>query len=160
MESLNYRVGNGIDVHPLKKGRKLILGGIHIHHDYGCDGHSDGDVVVHSIIDSILGALNAGDIGSHFPSNNQKYKDINSCELLKTVFDKYNFTIINIDSTIILQEPMIQPYIVKIKKKISDILKTKNISIKATTTDHLGFIGSKQGVAALTTCMLINNDKN
>ena len=156
----NYRIGNGVDVHPLKKGRQLILGGIDLHHTLGCDGHSDGDVLIHSIIDAILGALNKGDIGSHFPSSNTKYKNISSIILLNDIIEQYNFSIINIDSTVILQKPIIQPHIKKMKDVIKKTFKNEdlNISIKATTTDNLGFIGKQKGVAAITTCLLINND--
>ena len=161
MEIPNYRIGNGIDVHPLVKGKKLILGGVDLNHSYGCDGHSDGDVLVHSIIDAILGALNKGDIGSHFPSSDNSYKDISSLELLSDIAGKYAFSIINIDSTIILQEPIIQPYIPDMKKNIlqawascSDL----DISIKATTTDKLGFIGNKEGIATITTCLITKHD--
>lgn len=158
-----FRVGNGVDVHPLAKGRKLILGGIHIPHDFGCDGHSDGDVLVHSIIDSILGALNKGDIGDHFPSSNQKYKNTNSIELLNDIYYKYldkNWSIVNIDSTIILQSPVINPYIKDMKDNLFNNNQSfkDNISIKATTTDNLGFIGDKKGIAAITTCLLFKND--
>ena len=156
----NYRIGNGVDVHPLKHGKKLILGGVELNHDFGCDGHSDGDVLVHSIIDAILGALNKGDIGSHFPSSNNSYKNISSIDLLRDIGSKYTFTIINIDSTIILEEPIIAPHVSDMKKNILHALQChtsnedNNISIKATTTDKLGFIGNKDGMAAITTCLL------
>ena len=176
MEIPNYRIGNGVDVHPLVKGRKLILGGVDLKHSYGCDGHSDGDVLVHSIIDAILGALNKGDIGSHFPSSDNSYKDISSLELLSDIAGKYAFSIINIDSTIILQEPIIEPYISDMKKNIFQALRvgehpelvrlgwessnkqSKAISIKATTTDKLGFIGNKEGIATITTCLIVKHD--
>ena len=157
------RIGNGVDVHPLAKGRKLILGGIHIPHDFGCDGHSDGDVLVHSIIDSILGALNKGDIGDHFPSSNQKYKNANSIELLNDIYYRYidkNWNIVNIDSTIILQSPIVKPYIKDMKYNLFNNNQSfkNNVSIKATTTDNLGFIGDKKGIAAITNCLLFKND--
>ena len=160
MNAPNYRIGNGVDVHPLKKGRKLILGGVDLHHALGCDGHSDGDVLIHSIIDAILGALNKGDIGSHFPSSNNVYKNISSLTLLNDVIEQYDFSIINIDSTVILQKPIIQPHITKMKDVIKQIFKNDDLSlsIKATTTDNLGFIGKQKGVAAITTCLLIKND--
>ena len=160
MNTPNYRIGNGVDVHPLKKDRKLILGGVDLHHTLGCDGHSDGDVLIHSIIDAILGALNKGDIGSHFPSSNSVYKNISSLTLLNDVVEQYNFSIINIDSTVILQKPIIQPHITKMKDVIKKIFKNDDLSlsIKATTTDNLGFIGKQKGVAAITTCLLIKND--
>jgi len=163
MEIPNYRIGNGVDVHPLVKGRKLILGGVDLNYRFGCDGHSDGDVLVHSIIDAILGALNKGNIGSHFPSSDNFYKDISSLKLLSDIADKYNFSIINIDSTIILQEPIIQPYVSDMKKNILLALFKKtspdsDISIKATTTDKLGFIGNKEGIATITTCLITKHD--
>ena len=156
------RVGNGIDIHPLVKGRKLILGGVHIKHDYGCDGHSDGDVLIHSIMDAILGALGKGDIGDHFPSSNNQYKDADSIELLNDIYYKYieqGWNIANIDSTIILQEPIVKPYIEKMKVNIQNALSCElPISIKATTTDYLGFIGEKKGIAVISTCLLIKNN--
>ena len=117
---MEYRVGNGVDVHPLSEGRKLILGGVHIPHDYGCDGHSDGDVLVHSIIDALLGALSKGDIGDFFPSSDQQWRGANSLDLLKTIYAKHfaNWDISNIDSTIILQTPTIKPYIQKMQENI------------------------------------------
>ena len=161
-----FRVGNGVDVHAVVKDRKLILGGVHIEHDYGCDGHSDGDVLVHSIIDAILGALGKGDIGDHFPSSNNKLKGIRSITLLEDIYTKYiinKWDIANIDSTIILQKPIIKPYVEKMKKNLNFILldhlsMDENISIKATTTDHLGFIGEEKGIAAITTCLLIKHN--
>ena len=158
------RIGNGVDVHPLVKGRKLVLGGVHIEHDYGCDGHSDGDVLTHSIIDAILGALNKGDIGDHFPSSDNKYKNADSIELLTDIYNKYcveqNWNISNIDSTIILQEPIVKPYIKIMKDNIHNhaCFFAGNISIKATTTDHLGFIGEKKGIAVISTCLLVRED--
>ena len=157
------RVGNGVDVHPLVKGRKLILGGVHIKHNYGCDGHSDGDVLIHSIIDSILGALNKGDIGDHFPSSDNQHKDADSIKLLNNIYYnhiKQGWNITNIDSTIILQEPIVKPHIEKMKENIYNACFAfgGNISIKATTTDYLGFIGEKKGIAAITTCLLIREN--
>ena len=160
-----FRVGNGVDIHPLTKGRKLILAGIHVEHDYGCQGHSDGDVLTHSIMDSILGALGKGDIGDHFPSSNNKFKNANSIDLLKNIFYNYienNWNVASLDSTIILQEPVIKPYIDQMKGTILDTIthgtSNEHVSIKATTTDHLGFIGKKKGVAALSTCLLIKKN--
>ena len=154
------RIGNGFDVHPLVQGRKLVLGGVSIEHNYGCDGHSDGDVLTHSIMDSILGALNKGDIGDHFPSSDDQYKHANSMELLHLLYEKYlrgDWKIVNIDSTIILQEPIVKPYINQMKEFLqkSGVVSIENISIKATTTDNLGFIGEKKGIAAISTCLLI-----
>ena len=158
----NMRIGNGIDVHPLVKDRKLILGGVEIQYDFGCDGHSDGDVLTHSIIDALLGAINKGDIGEHFPSSNDVYKDSSSIIFLDTIYNQFihnKWDIINIDATILLQDPPIKPYIQIIKDNLcQQIPSLNNISIKATTTDHLGFIGKKHGIASFTTCLLSRID--
>ena len=156
----NFRVGNGVDVHPLVSGRKLILGGIHIEHDSGCEGHSDGDVLVHSIMDSLLGAMNKGDIGTLFPSSDNRYKDADSLVLLDEIIllmKEESWTVINIDSTIVLQSPKIKPFINTMKDNFPS---SWNLSIKATTTDHLGFIGEKKGLAVMTTCLLKQHDKS
>ena len=148
------RVGNGVDIHPLIKGKKLILGGIHIKHHSGCDGHSDGDVLVHSVIDAILGAMDKGDIGDHFPSSDNKYKNADSQDLLDEIIIKMSngrWEVVNIDSTIILQSPIVKPYIKEMKTTFPC---GWSISIKATTTDHLGFIGEQKGIAVITTCLL------
>ena len=153
-----YRIGNGIDVHPLVKEKKLILGGVHIENKFGCDGYSDGDVLVHSIIDALLGAVQKGDIGDYFPSFDEKYKDISSISLLpkiKEIISPWHLE--NIDSTIILQSPILKPYIQDMKNNLykdSILFNRHSISIKATTTDHLGFIGRGEGIAVLTTCLL------
>lgn len=152
--SSKIRVGNGIDVHPLVSGRKLILGGIDINHHSGCDGHSDGDVLVHSIMDSLLGAMGKGDIGDYFPSSDDQYKNADSIELLNKILlimKNEHWSIINIDATIVLQSPPIKSFIKAIKSNLS---LDCNLSIKATTTDKLGFIGKNQGVAVITTCLL------
>ena len=148
------RVGNGVDVHPLVPGRKLILGGVNINHPSGCDGHSDGDVLVHSIMDSILGAMGKGDIGDYFPSSDNQYKNADSIELLNKILlmmKHENWRLINIDATVILQAPAIKPYIKEMK---SNLCLDCDLSIKATTTDNLGFIGKNQGIAVITTCLL------
>ena len=152
-----YRVGNGIDVHPLVKGRSLILGGVHIKHNVGCDGHSDGDVLIHSIIDALLGATGEGDIGDYFPSSDPKYEDIESLKLLSQIALKIktkSWNIENIDSTIILQTPRLKSYIPEIIENIKKVPLIRDISIKATTTDYLGFIGEGKGIAVITTCLL------
>ena len=160
MLDTNFRIGNGVDVHPLVDGRKLILGGIHIEHNSGCDGHSDGDVLVHSIMDSLLGAMNKGDIGEFFPSSDDRYKDADSLALLDEIIllmNKDSWKVINIDATIILQTPKLKPYIKNMKDNFPP---DWNLSIKATTTDHLGFIGEKKGLAVVTTCLLKQYDKS
>ena len=154
-----YRIGNGIDIHPLVQDRDLVVGGIKIDHHLGSDGHSDGDVLTHSIIDAILGAINKGDIGDHFSSSDETLKGANSIDFLKIIYNKYlksKWCIINIDSTIILQSPPIKPYVESMTNKITSVLciQASQLTIKATTTDHLGFIGQGKGIAALTACML------
>jgi len=156
----NYRIGNGVDVHPLVIGRKLILGGLHIDHHSGCEGHSDGDVLVHSIMDALLGAMNKGDIGTLFPSSDDRYKDADSLLLLDEIIllmKEDCWKVVNIDSTIILQSPKIKPFINTMKDNFPS---NWNLSIKATTTDHLGFIGEKKGLAVVTTCLLKQYDKS
>ena len=160
MLDTKFRIGNGVDVHPLVDGRKLILGGIHIEHHSGCEGHSDGDVLAHSIMDALLGAMNKGDIGEFFPSSDDRYKDADSLVLLDEIvlfMNKDCWKVINIDATIILQTPKLKPYIKKMKENFPS---DWNLSIKATTTDHLGFIGEKKGVAVVTTCLLKQYDKS
>ena len=148
------RTGIGYDTHKLVKGDNLIIGGVSIPSNYKSVGHSDGDSLIHAIIDSILGAACLGDIGQHFPSDNKTLKGSPSSYFLKEVMDKLarnNYYIVNIDSTIILQKPMVGPHITKIKNNLStlmDINKDK-VSVKATTTDGLGFVGTSEGWSAL-----------
>lgn len=156
------RIGIGYDVHKLVEGRKLILGGVNIEHDTGLLGHSDADVLVHAIMDSILGALSLGDIGKHFPDNDDKFKDISSLILLKEVYntmDKLEYRISNIDSIIVAQEPKMKPYIEEMRKNISEVLNTDicNINIKATTTEKLGFEGRYEGISSQAVCILSKN---
>jgi len=164
---MNFRVGNGYDAHPLVRGESLILGGVAIVHNKGTQGYSDGDVLVHSIIDSILGALGIGDVGHLFPSNEEKYKNISSLKLLdevvKIMFEN-SYKIINSDSTIILEKPILKDYIQPMKESISKSLKTAitQISIKATTTDQLGFVGREEGIAVISNILIqeqINKNK-
>lgn len=154
-----YRTGLGYDVHKLVKGRKLILGGVEIPHTMGLDGHSDADVLLHAICDAILGAAGFEDIGHQFPNTDAKYKDISSLLLLKESYKlvKKKWKVENIDCMIILEEPKIYKHVPEMKKNISKILKTKNISIKATTSEGLGFVGQKKGCAAYATALLKNN---
>ncbi|WP_069651018.1 2-C-methyl-D-erythritol 2,4-cyclodiphosphate synthase [Caloranaerobacter ferrireducens] len=153
------RIGIGYDVHRLVEGRKLILGGVQIKYDRGLLGHSDADVLVHAIMDSMLGALALGDIGKHFPDNDIKYKGISSMELLRKVNELINsrgYKVNNIDSIIVAQEPKIAPYIEEMRNNISNILNipVDDISIKATTTERLGFEGRKEGISAHSVCTL------
>ena len=159
---MSYRVGKGYDVHQLEEGLPLILGGIKIDYNKGVVAHSDGDVLIHAIIDSILGALAIGDLGKFFP-NTQKWKNVSGLTMLKYIkkllnFENHQFIIVNIDSTIILQEPRLSPYIDIMKNNISKALDINiaQISIKATTTDKLGFIGLGDGLAAESICLIKN----
>ena len=153
------RVGQGYDVHKLVDGRKLILGGVDIPHEKGLDGHSDADVLIHAIMDAILGAAALGDIGKHFPDTDDQYKNIDSMFLLygvRKLMEVNGFSIQNIDATLILQAPKVAPYIEKMRKNIAEKLglDISQVSVKATTEEGLGFTGRKEGVAAMAVCML------
>ncbi|MCI5893511.1 MAG: 2-C-methyl-D-erythritol 2,4-cyclodiphosphate synthase [Clostridiales bacterium] len=148
-----FRTGIGYDVHILTENRKLILGGTEIPHDKGLLGHSDADVLVHAIMDALLGAAALGDIGKHFPDTDPKYKGADSIKLLRHVgrlLSENGCTVINIDSIIVAQEPKIAPYIESMRKNISEALglDINRISVKATTTEKLGFEGRKEGISA------------
>ncbi|MEA2076751.1 MAG: 2-C-methyl-D-erythritol 2,4-cyclodiphosphate synthase [Candidatus Marinimicrobia bacterium] len=153
------RIGQGYDVHRLIEGRKLILGGVDIPHDKGLDGHSDADVLVHAIMDALLGALALGDIGKHFPDNDDQYKNANSLLLLekvgKLLGDK-RFKIQNIDATLILQQPKVASHIKTMRTNIASSLKIdiSAVSVKATTEEGLGFTGREEGIAAMASVML------
>jgi 2-C-methyl-D-erythritol 2,4-cyclodiphosphate synthase len=153
------KIGIGYDVHKLVSGRKLILGGVEIPHEKGLLGHSDADVLLHAIMDSILGALNIGSIGDLFPDTSSEYENVSSLLLLEKVYwemEKRDFTIANIDSVIIAEKPKMQPYISKMKSRIAKALNTspENVSVKATTTEKLGFAGRKEGIAAKAVVLL------
>ncbi len=154
------RIGHGYDVHRLVENRDFILGGCKIDYHKGLLGHSDADVLVHAIIDALLGAANLGDIGKLFPDNDPAFKDANSLELLKVVCSKVNnkgYEISNIDCTIIAQEPKIGPYILKMRENIADVCKILNeqISIKATTEEGLGFTGKLEGISVHSVCLIL-----
>ena len=156
---MNIRIGLGVDFHQLAEGRKLVIGGITIPHHKGGVGHSDADVLLHAICDALLGAACLGDIGVHFPDTDAQYKDIDSKLLLKQTIDlitEKGYSIVNIDSTLCLQEPKIKPYIADMQQAIAQIIGiTENdISIKATTTEQMGFVGRKEGVVAYATALL------
>ncbi len=153
------RIGIGYDVHKLAENRKLIIGGIEIPYDKGLDGHSDADVLIHAIIDSILGAMSKRDIGYLFPDTDDSFKDIDSKILLGNVVDLMEYAeykIGNIDCVIIAQSPKMSPYIEQMQEVLSYILKTdiENINIKATTTERLGFEGKGLGISAQAVCLL------
>lgn len=153
------RIGQGYDVHKLVVGRRLIIGGVEIEHETGLLGHSDADVLLHAICDALLGAAALGDIGKHFPDTDEKYKNINSLILLSEVgklLYKEGFTINNIDATVIAQAPKLAPYIEKMRQNIASALELdiKYVSVKATTEEHLGFTGRKEGIAASAVCII------
>ena len=149
----DYRIGHGYDVHKLVDGRKLILGGVEIPHETGLLGHSDADVVLHALMDALLGAAALGDIGKHFPDTDDAYKGISSLELLgrvKALLEKDGYTLTNADMTILAQAPKLAPHIPAMRSNIAKTLGVPEgcINVKATTEEHLGFTGRKEGIAA------------
>ncbi len=156
---MKYRVGVGYDVHKLEQDAPFILGGIKIESPFGAIGHSDADVLIHAIIDSLLGAASLRDIGYQYPDTNKEFKGIDSKLLLKDTISKIRekgYKIENIDTTICLQSPKISSYIPLMQKTLSEVMQIEleDINIKATTTEHLGFVGRKEGVAAHSVCLL------
>ena len=154
-----YRIGQGIDFHQLAEGRELWLGGVLIPHTKGAVGHSDADVLLHAICDAMLGALALGDIGKHFPDTDNTYKGIDSKILLQRSYDlvkSKGYKLVNIDSTLLLQAPKIKPYVDDMQRVIAGIvnLTIDDVSIKATTTEHLSFIGREEGVVATASVLL------
>lgn len=155
------RVGFGYDVHPFIMGRKLILGGEIIPYSKGLSGHSDADVIIHSLIDALLGAAGEGDIGQHFPDDDEQYKNISSLKLLKKtdeLLKTKRLRVNNIDISIILEEPRLSPYILQMRKNISKVLNlsVEKINIKATTSEKMGFVGRKEGIVSY--CVVSIND--
>lgn len=156
---MNIRIGQGIDFHRLETGLNLFLGGVKIPSEKGCVAHSDGDVLLHAICDALLGAAGLRDIGYFFPDTNPEYKNIDSKKLLKKTFDLIRlkgFSINNVDSTVCLEEPKISSFIQEMKNTISTIVETDpdNISVKATTTEKLGFTGREEGIVAIAVVLL------
>ena len=159
MSNNNIRIGHGYDVHKLENGKKFVIGGIEIDHYKGAVGHSDADIVIHVICDALLGAMSLGDIGSHFPDTDETYKNIDSKILLEkviTLVKKNNYNIINIDVTVLLEKPKLRNHIYKMRTKLAEIIGTNisQVSIKATTTEGLGFVGREEGVAAHCVCLI------
>ncbi len=157
---MKIRIGHGYDVHKLVENRKLILGGVEIPYKYGLLGHSDADVLVHSIMDAILGAMGKGDIGRLFPDTDDKYKDIDSLILLERVInimENEKYSIGNIDCTIIAQKPKLSTFVTQMSQNIARVCKIneENINIKATTEEGLGFTGSGEGIAVHSVCLLV-----
>ncbi|MCP3966339.1 MAG: 2-C-methyl-D-erythritol 2,4-cyclodiphosphate synthase [Lentisphaerae bacterium] len=148
-----YRVGHGYDVHRFAEGRKLILGGVEIPHEKGLQGHSDADVAIHALMDALLGALALGDIGEIFPDNDPEYKDANSIRLLSKLLEIEHFEpyeIMNLDITIVAEKPKLRPYIDQMRTNLAEVLDCApdRVSVKATTTERLGFCGREEGMAA------------
>ena len=157
---MKIRVGFGYDVHPLQAGKEFWLGGVKIEHTHGAIGHSDADTLIHAMCDAFLGAANLGDIGIHFPNTSEEFRGIDSKVLLKKVagmLKKEGYEIGNVDCTVTLEEPKISPYIPEMRKILADVLHIpiKNISIKATTTEKMGFVGRAEGVCAYAICLLM-----
>ena len=158
----NFRIGHGVDVHRFGKGRKLVLGGIHIPYSYGLLGHSDADVVLHALMNAILGALGKGDIGTHFPDTEPKYKGIASDVLMKKVLgmmSRSGYHVINGDISVLAQKPRIAPFYPEISKRLARLLKVPlgAVNIKAATTEKMGWIGKGQGMAAMAVVLLERN---
>ena len=160
---INFRVGQGIDIHPLVKGRKLILGGVAIPFDRGLAGHSDADALTHAIIDALLGAAGCPDIGTRFPDSDAEWKDADSLGLLGVVWSELaarGWQIVNLDCSLVAQAPKVAPYISSMKKNISNILgcPPQRLAIKATTSENLGFAGRGEGIAAMAVVLLTGGD--
>lgn len=153
------RVGFGYDVHPLRRRRKMILGGVHIPHPVGPAGHSDADVLCHAIGDALLGAANLGDLGKHFPDSDKKFAGVSSLILLKEIarlLRRRRYKISNVDATLLLEAPKVMPYTEEMKENIADALglEPSQISIKATTSEKMGFVGRREGIAALAIALI------
>jgi 2-C-methyl-D-erythritol 2,4-cyclodiphosphate synthase len=158
-----FRVGHGYDVHRLVVGRRLIIGGVEIEHERGLDGHSDADVLVHAIMDALLGAAGLGDIGQHFPPSDGAYKDADSLDLLQQVRGLLRAagykTLVNIDATIVAQRPRMAPHVPTMRERIAKTLEIEvsRVNIKATTTEGLGFMGREEGMAAEAVCLIASD---
>lgn len=156
---MSYRIGSGVDFHQLQKGRELWIGGVHVPFEKGALGHSDADVLLHAICDALLGALALGDIGVHFPNTSEEFKNIESVKLLQRTMDlvrQKGYSVVNIDTTICLQEPKLKQYTSGMRKIIAGATHTSenDVSIKATTTEEMGFIGKGKGIMAYATVLL------
>ena len=156
---MDFRIGNGYDVHQLADGLPLVLGGVKVPHTKGCVAHSDGDVLIHAICDALLGALALGDIGQHFPDTSDEYSGIDSTILLARVAAmvcEAGWEIVNVDSTLLAQKPKIAPFVPQMRARLAEVLRIPldRVSVKATTTEHLGFVGRQEGLAAQAVCLL------
>ena len=153
------RIGQGYDVHPFRQGRRLILGGVSLEGEIGLAGHSDGDVLTHAVIDALLGAAALGDIGGHFPSSDERWRDADSIEMLKQVVKliaQAGFRAVNVDVTVIAERPRIAPHVVALRQNLAMALgvESARVSVKATTTDGLGALGRGEGIAAMAVVLL------
>lgn len=160
---MKYRTGNGFDVHAFADDRKLIIGGVEIPFKKGLAGHSDADVLLHAITDALLGSLALGDLGKHFPDTDPKYKNADSKILLKGSYNlikEKGYKIGNIDAVVTAQQPKLSAFIDEMREVISKLLDTKieNVSVKATTTEKLGFVGREEGIAAFTTVLVVKSE--
>jgi 2-C-methyl-D-erythritol 2,4-cyclodiphosphate synthase len=160
---MKYRTGIGFDVHAFADDRRLIIGGVDIPYEKGLAGHSDADVLLHSITDALLGSLALGDLGKYFPDSDQKYKDADSKILLRDAYNlikKKGFKIGNIDAVVTAQKPKLSPYVDDMRMVISNLLETEieNVSVKSTTTEKLGFVGREEGVAAFSTVLVFKSE--
>ena len=158
---MEYRIGNGYDVHQLAPGLPLVLGGVRIPHDRGCVAHSDGDVLIHALCDALLGALALGDIGRHFPDTSDEYAGIDSRMLLArvmTMVREAGWEVVNVDTTLLAQKPKIAPFVPQMRQVLADVMgiPVDCVSVKATTTEHLGFVGREEGIAAQAVCLLLS----
>ncbi|MBQ9398419.1 MAG: 2-C-methyl-D-erythritol 2,4-cyclodiphosphate synthase [Bacteroidales bacterium] len=156
---MDFRTGNGYDVHKLAEGLPLVLGGVKIPHTKGCVAHSDGDVLIHALCDALLGTLGLGDIGQHFPDTSEEFAGIDSRILLSrvtTMIREAGWEIVNVDNTLLAQQPKIAPFILQMRQALAETMRipVRSVSIKATTTERLGFVGREEGVAAYATCLL------
>jgi 2-C-methyl-D-erythritol 2,4-cyclodiphosphate synthase len=157
--AMEFRVGNGYDVHQLAPGLPLVLGGVKVAHTKGCVAHSDGDVLIHALCDALLGALALGDIGQHFPDTSDEYAGIDSKLLLARVVEmvrERGWEIVNVDNTLLAQKPKIAPYVPQMRQTLAEVMgiPVDRVAVKATTTERLGFVGREEGVAAYATCLL------
>jgi 2-C-methyl-D-erythritol 2,4-cyclodiphosphate synthase len=155
----NLRIGHGFDAHRFQRGRKLVLGGVEIPHSAGLAGHSDADVLLHALINALLGALGEGDIGVHFPASDARYKNISSAKLLEGVLSilrQKKFSIVNVDATVIAEKPRLAPYYEKIRRRVAELLKisARRVNVKAATTERMGWIGEGKGMAATAVALL------
>jgi len=153
------RIGQGYDIHPLRKGRRLILGGIEIPHTHGLDGHSDADALVHAVCDALLGALGEGDLGGRYPSSDPRFKDLSSLSMLKDIAESLankGFRLVNLDTVILAQAPRLGPYLEKMESSMADVLKVDRdqINVKVKSGEGLGLIGRGEGMAAQAVCLI------